>query len=68
VGGGSGITGASPITAATLVLGTPTGGPVTIAGAFNLSGITALDLESAGAISETGAGAIAVTTLGGSGA
>ncbi|WP_216851272.1 hypothetical protein, partial [Acidisphaera sp. L21] len=50
VGGGSGITGTSPITAATLVLGTLTGGPLTIAGAFNLSGAPVLDLESAGAI------------------
>ncbi|WP_216851130.1 hypothetical protein, partial [Acidisphaera sp. L21] len=68
VGGGSGISGTSPVTAATLVLGTPTGGPLTITGAFNLSGSTTLDLESAGAISETGAGGIAANTLGGAGA
>ena len=68
VGGGNGITGSSPVTATTLILGTPTGGPVTVAGAFNLAGVSVLDLESAGAIAETGPGAISVGTLTGHGA
>ncbi len=68
VGGGGGLTGTPPVTAQTLQLGIPTGGPVTIAGAFNLSTVTVLDLESRGAIAETGAGAIRVATLTGNGA
>ena len=68
VGGGNGLTGTPPVTATTLELGIATGGPVTIAGAFNLSTVSVLDLESAGAISETGAGAIRIGTLTGHGA
>ena len=67
LGGGSGLSGSAPITAATLSFGAPTGGPIAIAGAFNLSTVTTLDLESGGAITETGAGAIGVATLTGSG-
>ncbi len=67
LGGGSGLSGSAPITAATLSIGAPTGGPIAIAGAFNLSTVTTLDLESGGAITETGAGAIGVGTLTGSG-
>ena len=56
------------MTAATLVLGATTGGPVTINGALNLTTVGTLSLLSSGAISETGAGAVAVGTLSGSGA
>ncbi len=68
VAGGSGLSGTPPVTASTLVIGSATGGPIDIAGAINLSTISVLDLESAGAISETGAGAIRVATLTGNGA
>jgi filamentous hemagglutinin family protein len=68
LGGGNGLSGAAPITAQTLSVGSPTGGPITIAGAFNLSSIPVLNLESAGAIIETGAGALHLATLTGSSA
>ena len=68
LGGGNGLSGSAPITATTLSIGVPTGGPISIAGAFNLSTVSVLDLESGGAISETGAGAIGVGTLTGNGA
>ena len=67
LGGGSGLNGSAPITAATLSVGVPTGGPITITGAFNLSNVTTLDLESGSTISETGAGAIQAGALSGSG-
>ncbi len=68
VGGGSGIGATPPVTATTLTLGTPTGGPVTIAGAFNLANVSTLNLQSSGAVSEIGAGAVAVPTLTGNAA
>ena len=68
VAGGGSLTGTPPVTAATLTVGAATGGPITVAGPFNLSAVSVLDLESAGAIRETGAGAIRVGTLTGSGA
>jgi len=65
----SGTIGASlPVTATTLVLGVPTGGPVTITSALNLSNVSVLDLESGGAIMETGSGAIRVGRLTGNAA
>ena len=60
LGGGNGLSGSAPITATTLSIGVPTGGPISIAGAFNLTTVSVLDLESGGAITETGAGAIGV--------
>ena len=56
------------VTAQTLQLGTPTGGPVTIATGLDLTGITTLDLQSSGAITETSAGSVDVGTLTGQGA
>ncbi len=67
LGGGGGLTGTPPVTATTLVIGTAAGGPIDIAGAFNLATVATLDLQSAGAISETGTGAIHVAALTGSG-
>ncbi len=68
VAGGGSLTGTPPVTAKTLVVGAPTGGPISIVGVFNLSTVPVLDLESGGAITETGAGAIRVATLTGQGA
>ncbi len=68
VAGGGGVTGNPPITATTLLLGTPTGGPVTIAGPLNLTTVSVLGLESSGAVSEIGAGAVMVPVLTGSAA
>ena len=59
--------GAAPITATTLVLGTPTGGPVAILGDLDLPRVSVLDLQSAGALAQVG-GAIRVGTLTGNGA
>ena len=66
LGGGSGLNGSASITAATVSVGDPTGGPITITSAFNLSSVTTLDLESASTISEIGAGTIRAGSLTGS--
>lgn len=61
---GGGVPGiAAPITAGTLRIGDGAAGPVTIAAALDLGGVGALDLESGGAVAESGAGAVAVGTL-----
>lgn len=67
LGGGSGIAGDAPIDAGTLVVGDLAGGPVTIAGSFDLADIPVLDLLSAGAITEADGAGIAVDTLSASG-
>ena len=51
LGGGGGLSGTSAITANTLVIGSASAGTVTVAGAFNLSGVPALSLISGGASS-----------------
>ena len=66
--GGGGLGSDPPVTASTLVVGSATGGPVVVAGAFNLLAVPVLDLRSGGAITETGAGALRVGTLVGQGA
>ncbi len=53
-----------PFRANTLRVGTPTAGPISITGAFNLSGMT-LELLSSGAVTETGAGAVIASVLSG---
>ena len=58
---------APPVTATTLVLGTPTGGPVQINGSLDLLNVSVLDLQSAGALTQSGGG-IRVGTLTGNGA
>ena len=68
LGGGGGLSGSAPVTAATLVVGAPTGGALTVAGAFNLSAVGTLDLESGAAITETPSGSIRIGTLTGHGA
>ena len=65
LGGPGSFAAASPVTANRLVLGSVTGGPIAITGAFNLAGTPVLDLRSAGAITESGAGALQVATLSG---
>jgi hypothetical protein len=61
--GGGTTTFTPPITARTLVLGRSGGGALTIGGGLNLPNISILDLESAGAVTEAGNGAITVGTL-----
>jgi filamentous hemagglutinin family protein len=68
LGGGGGLAGTSQITANELVIGSATAGSITIAGAFNLSTVTTLDLVSASAISENSGAGIAVSTLTATGA
>jgi filamentous hemagglutinin family protein len=63
LGGGGGLAGTSQVTANTLVVGNPTAGAITIAGAFNLANVPTLDLVSGGNITESSGGAIAVNTL-----
>lgn len=68
LGGGSGIGGNPPVIAHELVVGAVDAGPITIGGAFNLTQVDVLNLISAGAIAESGAGAVAVPVLAGQGA
>jgi filamentous hemagglutinin family protein len=68
LGGGSGIGGSPPVIAHQLIVGAVDAGPITIAGALNLAQVDVLNLVSAGAISESGSGAIAVPVLTGHGA
>ena len=63
IGGPGGFAVASAVTANTLSIGSLTGGPLTIAGALNLTAVSTLNLQSAGAITEAGPGAIRVATL-----
>ena len=63
LGGGAGIAEDPRISADRLTIGSATGGPIAITGAFNLANTPVLDLQSGGAITETGAGAIRVATL-----
>ncbi len=65
---GSAVGSNPPIVAGTLVLGDATGGAVTIGGSFDLANIAALDILSAGAITETAAGVLSVATLDATGA
>ncbi len=67
LGNASAATVRSSITAATLSVGSQAGGPISISGAFNLTNVGTLDLESGTTISETGNGAIQVNTLTGNG-
>ncbi len=50
----------SGITAGTLQLGTPASGAVAVTGALDLAGVGTVSLQSAGGVTESGAGALAV--------
>ena len=65
--GGGGPDSNPPVSAATLLVGSAAGGPVTVEGSFDLAAVPVLDLVSAGAIGEAGGGALAVGTLSASG-
>jgi filamentous hemagglutinin family protein len=68
IGGGGGLTGAPSVAATTLTIGSATTGTVDVAGALNLSRVSALNLISGGNVTETGTGAFSVGTISASGA